>query len=207
MSAGQSVTSATMYCRTCSYVLDGLPECRCPECGQGFDPARRDTYRTKPRRRRWPLVLGLTLILCVASAVGLYYWRTSAPPSGVVRVQFDPKASGKGVTSWTSLFRFKAGGKFLASCRAKVGGRIPIRFKGGPILFHVLLVDGNDDQLTVDVEVSGAANRTLTLVRDRRVSFEVAAKTYELLYPSTQVASTQPVIENTAMILVSHTAG
>ena len=29
-----SVTNPTMYCRTCWYVLDGLEDDRCPECGE-----------------------------------------------------------------------------------------------------------------------------------------------------------------------------
>ena len=33
-------------CLGCGYVLDGLPENRCPECGRGFDPADPDTFAT-----------------------------------------------------------------------------------------------------------------------------------------------------------------
>ncbi len=49
----QVVTTPTMYCRKCGYVLDGLDEHRCPECGRPFDPGRRRTYRTRPRMRWW----------------------------------------------------------------------------------------------------------------------------------------------------------
>ncbi len=29
---------ATLYCQNCGYNLSNLPENRCPECGEGFDP-------------------------------------------------------------------------------------------------------------------------------------------------------------------------
>jgi hypothetical protein len=38
----------TMFCRQCNYVLDGLPENRCPECGREFDPAQPATFLPKP---------------------------------------------------------------------------------------------------------------------------------------------------------------
>ncbi|MEW6251117.1 MAG: hypothetical protein AB1716_10755 [Planctomycetota bacterium] len=31
-------------CLGCGYILDGLPEPRCPECGRWFDPGNPDTY-------------------------------------------------------------------------------------------------------------------------------------------------------------------
>ena len=31
-------------CLGCGYILDGLPEPRCPECGRGFDPDDASTY-------------------------------------------------------------------------------------------------------------------------------------------------------------------
>jgi Leucine-rich repeat (LRR) protein len=69
-----------MYCRKCGYVLNGLPEPRCPECGQAFDPARRRTYRTRTRRERWWRVVKWTTVCCAAlaltvgAAVGYLYY-------------------------------------------------------------------------------------------------------------------------------------
>jgi hypothetical protein len=37
-------TRPTRYCRKCQYVLDGLPEDRCPECGTPFEPGDPSTY-------------------------------------------------------------------------------------------------------------------------------------------------------------------
>ena len=70
-----------MYCRRCWYVLDGLAECRCPECGRPFDPTMPRTYRTKPRSRWWWSVVrrapavGLLLLL---TAGAWYYWEYAA---------------------------------------------------------------------------------------------------------------------------------
>ncbi len=37
-------------CLGCGYIVDNLPEPRCPECGRGFDPADAHTYWTIPVR-------------------------------------------------------------------------------------------------------------------------------------------------------------
>ena len=47
----------SMFCKTCGYALDALPEPRCPECGQGFNPRDDQTFSGPPehpllRRRR-----------------------------------------------------------------------------------------------------------------------------------------------------------
>ena len=35
---------ACKCCLGCGYILEWLPEPRCPECGREFDPWNRDTY-------------------------------------------------------------------------------------------------------------------------------------------------------------------
>jgi len=47
----------TMYCLTCDYVLDGLREHRCPECGRAFDPADPASFYSPGRSR--PTAAGL----------------------------------------------------------------------------------------------------------------------------------------------------
>jgi ribosomal protein L37E len=39
----------SMYCRTCGYVLLGLRENRCPECGRPFDPDDVRSFRRYPK--------------------------------------------------------------------------------------------------------------------------------------------------------------
>jgi rRNA maturation endonuclease Nob1 len=36
-------------CDQCGYLLIGLPENRCPECGMPFDPSKKDTTRPLPK--------------------------------------------------------------------------------------------------------------------------------------------------------------
>ena len=35
----------TPQCRSCGYLLHGLPSLICPECGTAFDPTEKDTFR------------------------------------------------------------------------------------------------------------------------------------------------------------------
>lgn len=70
------VTSAppirAMYCRSCGYNLAGLEQCRCPECGAGFDPDQPRSYLLRPRRSGWRklLLASLALLLLVSGAAG-----------------------------------------------------------------------------------------------------------------------------------------
>jgi hypothetical protein len=59
-------------CLTCGYILDGLPEPRCPECGRGFDPRDPSTFRGPPvhscgTTTVWTVVLSWL----IAGALGL----------------------------------------------------------------------------------------------------------------------------------------
>ena len=81
-------TRVSMYCRQCGYMLFGLSEDRCPECGQPFDPADRSTFRRYPPTtwgERVVLVL-LVVVALAASVIGggglivivfvlLYWWQ------------------------------------------------------------------------------------------------------------------------------------
>ncbi|MCO6439013.1 MAG: hypothetical protein J5J06_18115 [Phycisphaerae bacterium] len=43
----------TRICKNCEYIIDGLPENRCPECGERFDPGDPTTFDVMPRQRCW----------------------------------------------------------------------------------------------------------------------------------------------------------
>jgi hypothetical protein len=69
------------YCLGCSYVLDGLPECRCPECGRPFDPNDPRTFKTARSRKRWrwnllliPSPLGYLFYPLLLVIIGLLIW-------------------------------------------------------------------------------------------------------------------------------------
>ena len=53
-------------CLDCAYILDGLPEHRCPECGRPFDPDDPDSYTVQSPRAPWSTV-GI-VIVTLASA-------------------------------------------------------------------------------------------------------------------------------------------
>ena len=64
------VSHATKYCLGCSYVLDGLPEDRCPECARPFDPQDPRTFRRtcSPHAGRWKVFFEPTrfgMIACI----------------------------------------------------------------------------------------------------------------------------------------------
>lgn len=56
-------------CLTCGYVLLGLPEGRCPECGRDFDPNNPATYSTRPLFVRWKYWLPGFLLAAGGGAV------------------------------------------------------------------------------------------------------------------------------------------
>ena len=58
-------------CRTCYYVLENLPEPRCPECGTPFDLDDEQTYTIKPPLVRWKLWLP-GLALSIFGGMALY---------------------------------------------------------------------------------------------------------------------------------------
>ena len=65
---------AEARCLTCGYLLRGLPEPVCPECGRRFDPADTSTFDTRPpswRRRRW-VARGCTALAVVLLAFALF---------------------------------------------------------------------------------------------------------------------------------------
>lgn len=65
--------SGVPRCRHCYYVLENLPEPRCPECGTIFDFNDPDSYTIKPPLVRWRLWLpGLALALFGGMALYLF---------------------------------------------------------------------------------------------------------------------------------------
>ena len=62
-----------MYCRRkgCGYVLDGLPQHRCPECGLLFDPCDPSTFATAPPPSR-PAQMLRMLRTAKSKSIGMY---------------------------------------------------------------------------------------------------------------------------------------
>jgi hypothetical protein len=60
-------------CLGCGYILDGLPEPRCPECGRGFDLANTETYWWRPAPGRVHLIAAVSGFALVVLGITLSY--------------------------------------------------------------------------------------------------------------------------------------
>lgn len=58
-------------CLDCGYILDGLPEPRCPECGRAFDPGDAATYVVKPQCGVPYLIAALGAVCGLVAACGM----------------------------------------------------------------------------------------------------------------------------------------
>jgi hypothetical protein len=86
------------YCRRCSYDLRGLPDPRCPECGQPFDPANPRTFRRRPKSPAWKwlrriLILLITLAILIGAPLLWLYRGWNAEQKAI----FQLRAAGIGV--------------------------------------------------------------------------------------------------------------
>ena len=124
----------------------------------------------------------------------------------MVRETFDPNIGGK--ANWSALNRRDMGQEdphYIAFARCPVGGRFPVRMEGeGGILFWVTLLDGTDDRLRLEVRNHEDDCQELTLHRDKPNQFAVAGRAYSLLFPSTDVMSSQPRATGQAFLIVNY---
>jgi hypothetical protein len=66
------------HCLGCGYILDGLPELRCPECGREFDPADPGTYHAPGPQAGRALLIAAAVgasATVLASTLGLWELR------------------------------------------------------------------------------------------------------------------------------------
>lgn len=61
-----------MYCRSCHYMLVGLPENRCPDCGRLFDPDKPSTFLWHPKQssQQWWVIASWFWVLCCGMLIG-----------------------------------------------------------------------------------------------------------------------------------------
>ena len=77
----------TACCRGCEYLLYGLPEPICPECGRSFDPLDARTYDRSTGRKRFRRWAGRRPLVLAVAGVGLGLlparaWRGRVVPLG-----------------------------------------------------------------------------------------------------------------------------
>ena len=95
------------------------------------------------------------------------------------------------------------GGELFLQAWAGIGHSFPVKKKGGPTLFELALIQGNDERLVVEVR-SQEGIQAVELKRDTSVPVKVAGVTYKLLYPSCHVSSAENrPTTNKAMLIVA----
>jgi len=83
------MSAKPMRCRNCGYILEHLPENRCPECGRPFDPHDPKSF-VRGRQKRWTaaaLLLGYALLIPLIS-IAVNLWRTGR----YLYLGFDPES-------------------------------------------------------------------------------------------------------------------
>ncbi|MHC4478749.1 MAG: hypothetical protein ACYTEL_24205 [Planctomycetota bacterium] len=109
--------------------------------------------------------------------------------SSTVRQQFEPidsEVSDRGA-NWTALVPAPdRPGAFWVRAHVGIGDTFPVQEKDGRRLFDVVIAEGNDDQLLVEVRCQAGMQR-IDLPRDKTVTVEIEGNRYEWYYPSTYV--------------------
>src|SRR4051794_11931117 len=85
-------TESPPRCLQCHYVLRGLPEPRCPECGRFFDPGDPLSYPVKPPLVFWRYWLPPLVMTAAACAIWALLYRTAGV--GVAATVITPFALG-----------------------------------------------------------------------------------------------------------------
>jgi len=127
-----------------------------------------------------------------------------------VRQHFAPttnaamRTASRGGASWTALVPLNEGtGVSRLIAHVGIGDHFPIKEVDGRCLFEVLVVEGNDHHLTLEVR-SVEASQNIELVRDKSVRVKIGLSKYDLAYPSVTVAAArneQPTTSQ-AMLLI-----
>jgi hypothetical protein len=145
----------------------------------------------------------LHVLLALSFHTGLAEEKKSALPTTTptpakqqltqVRMRFVPGSpSRKGESGGTSFTALGNGPKKgVLWCQANVGirGPFPVVDKEGVKRFDVLLTEGDDDHVILEIRSKDGAKK-IDLPRDKAGSVEVAGVKYELLYPSVSVDGT-----------------
>ena len=120
----------------------------------------------------------------------------------LVRQRFVPDAREHGA-SFSALRpgTGKDGEQFLQAW-ASVGDSFPVKDQAEKTRFTVVVKDGDDDHLVMEIRNDEAVQR-IDVKRDKFAEVTVAGTRYILSYPSVSVSSADKATSNQAMIMVS----
>jgi len=95
-------------------------------------------------------------------------------------------------------------GTLWCQAHAGVGDRYPVTDEAGVNRFDVLLADGDDDHVILEISSREGVKR-IELARDKPGALELAGIKYELLYPSVSVGGMpdEKATTNKAMLIVT----
>jgi sialidase-1 len=136
---------------------------------------------------------------------------SSDVPPQTVRVRFvpgsppsSPLESSDGAV-WSALHPFPSrdSEEISLMAHAGIGDKFPVRTQNGPLLFEVMLEEGDDNRLSLVILLQ-ETSKTVEIERDKPVDVEISGVTYTFSYPSITMAATEEnATTNKAMVRIS----
>lgn len=136
--------------------------------------------------------------------------KTEPVPDGSVRLRFVPgsppanPANTPG-TSFSALHlkNFTDENTYGLFANAIIGGPFPVKYQDGPVLFSVVMTEGDDDRITLKINAD-SGEQLITIDRDVPEYADVDGARYRFRYPSVSVAtSANQTTTNSAHIFIS----
>ena len=126
----------------------------------------------------------------------------------VKRLRFEPQADMAEKTNWSVMDKpsiFNREGWAIVANMA-VGGVVPARLPGETKEFcRIKMVDGNDDQITLQVEdVAKGNTMTVRINRDQYAEITVNGDRYRIVYPAVSVNLNEAESTPLALVIVTH---
>jgi len=137
-----------------------------------------------------------TLLLCSCATD-----KSASPQS--VRQRFVPSTTNSASANWTALSPFPhAFGDPQVIAHAGVGDTFPVQEAGGPLLFNVLVLAGDDNHLVLEIRAPESPAKKVNLKRSQPAKLSVGPSQFEFSYPAIHVSSADPPTTGKAMIIV-----
>lgn len=143
------------------------------------------------------LVAGLAALLLSGCATG----KTTGSHS--VRQRFVPSTKDSASATWTALAPFPhAFGDPQVIAHAGIGDTFPVQAPGGPTLFKVVVLAGDDDGLKLEIRSPELPAKAVDLKRNKPAKVRVGSSQFEFSYPAVNVSAADPPTTSKAMIIV-----